>query len=130
MSGAGSKLDIVERLISQPDRVSDVPAVEPEPDEPTRDDTEPEEPIDAAPEAGDKPNTPKGLKPPKVKRLDDGSREVTIKREMTFIDLAEEIGYVGTARELAAFNGVRNGRMELHPGDKVVVPAPYDPRSA
>lgn len=124
VSGAGSKLDIVERLISQPERVSDAPAVEPEPDEPTRDDTEPEDPIDEAPEA----STPEGLKPPKVKQESDGSRTATVKREMTYIDLAAEVGYVGSPRELAAFNGVRNGRLELHPGDKVTIPAPYDPR--
>ena len=137
----GTKPEIAQRLIdagyTYDVTVITVDGEEPEPEsEPERTGEEPEEPVDGepaaapAPEVSDKPNTPKGLKPPKVKRLDDGSRQVTVKREMTFIDLAEEIGYVGSARELAAFNGVRNGRMELHPGDKVIVPAPYDPRSA
>lgn len=129
----GRKIDIVERLIAEPGA-----AAEPEPKEPARGDKDEEPPVDKAEskpakkpakKSTAKTDTPTGLKAPKVEAKKDGSRIATVKREMTYLDLAAEVGYVGSPRELAAFNGVRNGRMELHPGDKVTVPAPYDPRA-
>lgn len=114
----GTKVEIATRLVDQPGV--------------TTADTAPADSAAAEkPKAAAKPaetSTPEGLKPPKVKDEGDGSRTATVKREMTYIDLAAEVGYVGSPRELAAFNGVRNGRLELHPGDKVTIPAPYDPR--
>lgn len=124
----GTKVEIATRLVDQPGATTaDTKPADSAPAEKPA-----EKPKAAAKPKAAKPaetSTPEGLKPPKVKAEDDGSRTVTVKREMTYIDLAAEVGYVGSPRELAAFNGVRNGRLELHPGDKVTIPAPYDPRA-
>lgn len=122
----GSKKVIAQRLIDSgytyTVTVETVPASEPEPAEEERG-GEPEEPIDEAP----KPSTPVGLKAPKVEANEDGSRTVTVRRGMSYYELVDEIDYVGNPVELAALNGVRNGRYELFPGDKVTLPASYVP---
>lgn len=84
-------------------------------------------PRPATPSEVSKPATPEGLKAPKVKKEKDGSLAVTVKRDMTYIELVEEIGYVGGHRDLMAFNGRRNGRTELSKGDLVLVPPAYVP---
>lgn len=49
-------------------------------------------------------------------------RTVTVKELTDYKTLAREVGFDGDFRDLAAQNGVRNGRYEIEPGTVVTIP--------
>lgn len=89
----GTKAEIVDRLLEREEKFTS-PDADADADEPDA------EPVDSTNPTG----------------------EYEIDEETDYHAFAAKVGYSRGGRQLAALNGVRNGRLELHPGDKVVVP--------
>ncbi len=110
VDSSGTKEEIVDRLLEREEKFA--AAEEPAAEEPAAEEPAAEEPAAEEP-AADEAEAEESTNP---------AGEYTIEEETNYHDFAKKVGFRRSGRELAALNGVRNGRLELHPGDVVTVP--------